>query len=88
MEKEVDIILCVCNSDEHQWIIHRWPDEREVYIHVYLATRPFWKRLWYGIKYIFGYRCRFGNWDEIVLDSTHANQFQEIANALRGEENK
>ena len=26
------------------------------------------RRIWTAVRYIFGYRCRYGDWDEVLLD--------------------
>ena len=82
-EKKSDLVICDCHSDEHQWIIHHDLEDKMVYIHVYLAKRPFWRRVLAGFRYIFGYRCRYGYWDEIVLNSSHADQFQNLVDTLK-----
>lgn len=84
MEKGPDLILCKCGSDQHQMIIHHDVEENEVYIHVHLSKRPFFKRLISGIRYIFGYYCKYGHWEEMILDKTHAEEFQNITNTLKG----
>jgi hypothetical protein len=35
---------------------------------VFLRPESFYKRIWLGIKYIFGYTCRYGYFDEFILD--------------------
>jgi hypothetical protein len=46
----------------------------EVYVHVHLVRRSFWYRLKYGLKYIFGYKSRYGAWDEFILDNSHVKE--------------
>lgn len=80
---ETDIILCECGSDEHQIIVHHDIEDKEVYLHIHLTNRSFFGRLIYGLKYIFGYHCRYGHWDEIVLNEKDSDKFQKIANTLK-----
>jgi hypothetical protein len=47
-------------------------DDNNAYLHIFLRERRFFKRLLYGIKYIFGYKCKYGHWDEIILNDTHS----------------
>ena len=88
MDKHM-LLLCSCYSSEHQMIIHL--DEGgdlfppEAFVHVHLVRRSFWYRLVYGIKYIFGYKSKYGAWDEFMLDKTHANSLREIAKHLDDE---
>lgn len=79
-----EIIICECCSVEHQLIfrtIHNPPDMQndEVFIDIHLNKKPFWKRLKHGLKYIFGYECRFGAFDEII---TTKEKLQNIINKL------
>jgi hypothetical protein len=66
---ERKIFVCECSSLEHQ--VSFWYDEDEdtLYVETHLVThKNFFKRLWVGLKYAFGYKSRFGEWDEILLD--------------------
>lgn len=63
-----ELILCECKSAEHQVILMGFTDEPEVYLQIHLnTTRNFWQRLWHGLRYVAGYKSRYGNWDELVL---------------------
>jgi len=66
-------IFCNCHSSEHQLVLtyvpgdtHDEPDE--VFIEVHLRTSDnFFKRIVTAIRYIFGYKSRFGAWDEFTV---------------------
>jgi len=66
-------IICACGSFEHQvtfYIIsERIEDDwDELYMAVHLTTyRNIFKRMWYAIKYVFGYKSKFGAWDEMIF---------------------
>lgn len=75
------IIICDCNSPEHQLIVTS--DEDFIYLHIHLIKRGFWSRVKYAIKYIFGYKCKYGAWDEILLGPQHVGSFQEITDKLK-----
>lgn len=88
-----DVLLCDCGSNEHQMIIRYFEDteevrvknllQREVFISVHLAThRNFFKRFWYGLKYAFGYKCKYGDWDEIVINKTNYDKLKSIIDFL------
>jgi hypothetical protein len=63
------IFICECHSLEHQVSFWYEQDEGTLYVETHLVThRNFFKRLWVGLKYAFGYKSRFGEWDEILLD--------------------
>lgn len=80
-----ELVLCSCNNTEHQLLFLGYEDSEignEVYIHIHLPTQSFWKRLKHGIKYILGYKSRYGDFDEIVLNKDHAKQFSKVVNFL------
>jgi hypothetical protein len=37
----------------------------------------------YGIKYIFGYKCRYGAFDEFIVNPKDADKIQEIVYYLK-----
>ena len=79
MERE--IFICDCHSLEHQ--VAFWYDEEDksLYIEPHLVTHiNFFKRLWVGLKYAFGYRSRFGEFDEVVLSPESQKKLRDILN--------
>ncbi len=78
-EQKPEILICFCNSSEHQIIIQYEEDENVAYCHIHLQKRSFWKRVISGIRYIFGYHCKFGHWDEFILTDTHAPALKKLA---------
>lgn len=77
-----ELLICACSSDEHQIIFHKDEDEKMVYCTIHLVTLPFWQRLIHGIKYIFGYKCKYGNFEEFILDSRHTDKLKELVKFL------
>jgi len=68
LNMERKIIVCVCHGLDHQLAI--WVDEEDgfIYIEPHLTTRRnFFSRLLYGLKYAFGFKSRYGAWDEIII---------------------
>lgn len=90
INKETEILICDCHSSDHQIIVNYGEQEddkgnpiwHEVYFSIHLAPRPFWKRLVYGVRYIFGRRSRFGAWDEFIFKPNDAQKLRSIANHL------
>lgn len=71
-----DVIFCSCGSAEHQLLI--WHDDefsgeyREVGLQPHLVTHQnIFKRIFVAIRYVLGYRSRYGHWDSIIVDSTN-----------------
>ena len=85
-----DILICDCRSTEHQMVVHYSEDEYPngtklplVYIHTHLNKRPFWQRVKYGIKYIFGYQSRYGAFDEFLINPNDVNKINDIVKYLK-----
>ena len=63
-----EIYLCDCASHEHTFKLFADNEYQEVFISPYLSTYfTFWQRLLHGVKYIFGYKSRYGSYDSIIL---------------------
>lgn len=55
---------CECHSPEHTLSFTLDRESNEIYTSVFLLEPPsIWRRIWIGIKYIFGYKCKYGHWD-------------------------
>lgn len=76
-ERETRYVECACSSDEHvlRYTFDVNFDEKtrtfdpEIYTSVFLnGWLPWYKRTWRAIKYVFGYRCKFGHWDSTIMD--------------------
>jgi hypothetical protein len=86
-----EILLCECHSDEHQMLIFYNEEEYEngqkyniCYAHVHLSTyESFWKRVVHGIKFMFGYKSKYGAWDEFIFDPKDADKLQELVDYLK-----
>lgn len=78
---EDKIIICDCSSAEHQMVL-RYDDDKDlgrmVYVEIHLVPLVWYKRLWMGIKYIFGYKCCYGNFEEMILSPKHARQIYNL----------
>jgi len=73
-----EIFICSCGSLEHQMYFWYEEEDKLFYTEVHLTGRSFLGRLKYGIKYIFGYKSRFGAWDEFIFDSEAEKQLLEF----------
>ena len=62
-ETKREVIICECHSLEHQVIFHYDKEWDEISMSVHLHEPSFWRRL----KYLFGYKSRFGAWDEVLV---------------------
>lgn len=88
-EKTKDILICECHSTEHQMVIYYSEGETDespypmVHIHTHLNKKPFWQRLKYGLRYIFGYQCRYGAFDEFIINPNDADKLKGVVNYLK-----
>ena len=76
------ILICDCSSAEHQIIIRYEEEDNLFYAHIHLSKLSFFKRLISGIKYIFGYSCRYGNFEEFIFKHEHAEDLRKMSNLL------
>jgi hypothetical protein len=64
---------------------------REIFIHYFLEDQRFLRRLWAGIKYIFGFKTKYGHFGEVMIAEREAldlwNFMDDYASKL-GEENE
>lgn len=61
---ETKHIMCDCYSPEHTLRFGADLEEKDLYISVFLNEQSFLKRIWSAIKYIVGYKCKYGHFDE------------------------
>lgn len=74
---------CACYSEEHtiKFVLDKDPEDPEIYVSVFLNQyRSWWKRLWVGIKYIFGYKCMYGHWDNWIMKDEDAQRLIDMCN--------
>lgn len=86
-ERQEILFTCDCGDINHQFVMvydkHEGEEEREVFVEIKLNPLPFWKRLVHGIKYIFGYKSRFGDFGEVILNGEHAEKLMRVAKILK-----
>lgn len=74
--------VCECESLEHFMVINYEPDfDDSVYISIHLSHFSLWKRIQMAIAYIFGYKSKYGNFEEILLNKT---KLKELIDTLSG----
>lgn len=86
-EPRHELFICSCHAMEHQfaftWFQNDKMEEREVYLTVHLSPDNFFKRIYNAIRYIFGHRSNYGEFDEIVIQPKDADRLQSVVNFLR-----
>ena len=79
-----DTFICDCHSLEHQYSF--WYDDEDniLYVEPFLTTDTnFFKRLWYGLKYAFGYKSQYGSFDEFVVKKEDAEKLIKILEKIK-----
>ena len=85
---ETKILNCECLTAEHQILIRFTEDEigKTVYLEPHLVTHNnFFKRVIVGFSYMFGYKCKYGNWDELVVSKVNYNPLKDIVEFIEHE---
>ena len=86
MEPIHELFICQCNNTEHQLIFSYFSDDedKDVFVSVHLLPEyNIWKRIKMAIKYIFGYRCRYGHFDEFIFKKEDVDKLQTVVNYLK-----
>lgn len=84
MELE-ELVICRCENTEHQMVFRTVEDCDEVYVTIFLRPLSWWRRVVHGIKYIFGHRCRYGDFDEMILRPSDVSKFEKVVDYLKRE---
>lgn len=90
MDKQ-ELFICACNSMEHQLIMSYSTDEKdkEVYCSVHLKPkRTLFERIWKAVKYIFGHRSIYGDFDEFIFKPEDADRLQQVVNYLKASKSR
>ena len=95
----IELLICECHSTDHQFIlIYEYDEEKDengnivkkipmCYVHINLTDyKNFWQRVKYGIKYIFGYKSRYGAFDEFIFNTEDAPKLQRLVDYLKEQE--
>jgi len=78
-EKEI-ILVCDCGLPEHQIKVCAYDDEVDEFISfspMLVTWKGFFRRLVDGLKYAFGYKSRYGQFDEILLSRDDVEKLVE-----------
>lgn len=76
-------IECQCSSVEHIVKVAIDEEEAEPYSKVWFEFllnhwRPWYKRIWIGLKYMFKYQSKFGAFDTVCLEREQAERLIAI----------
>ena len=80
--KDIEFMLCDCESIDHQITLKKDEELDCIYMTIHLKPLPWHKRITNGIKYIFGHRCAYGDFDEFILSHKHVDTLSKMADFL------
>ena len=74
---------CKCTSPEHTLRFVYDPQDNEIYTEVFLCQyrNPF-QRIWTALKYVFGFKCKFGHWDCWLMQDEDCKRLVELVNRV------
>lgn len=75
-----DLFVCACYNVEHQIIFSHDPEWDEIYVSIHLRPDNFFKRIKNAVKYIFGHRSRYGDFDEFVFKKDDIERLKTLLN--------
>lgn len=79
-DKSIIYLECECECHEHLLRIRSYEDDEYVYIEHYLnPVGGFITRLRIALKYIFNMKCKFGAFDETMVEK---KKFKELVNKI------
>ena len=83
-----DIFICDCHSLEHQYALWYDEDYNQVYMEPHLVSKPWYKRIWTAIKYIFGHKSRYGDFDDTIIKIKDMPRIKEYLDKAMEEDEK
>ena len=81
-DKNREFILCECYSFDHVWHLFYDEDDDLLYVTSHLRTGNIFKRIIVAIKYVLGYRSRFGEFDEFLIGEDQANKVIKLLSRI------
>ncbi len=82
-----ELFICQCGDPSHQFIISADKETTEgacAFVSVHLnREHNVFKRIWAAIKYVFGARCIYGDFDEVIINPNDADRLQKVVDFLK-----
>lgn len=89
MNMKHHLLICMCESVDHQAVLSYFDDDDDcLYLSVHLHNgRSVWQRIKYAFKYVFGYKSRYGAFDEMMLDKEGVTKLRKVLEEFQGPQN-
>ena len=80
MTMKTEYFDCACKDLSHTLRFAYFEDDEfpELYTEVFLEEKSWYKRLWFGIKYIFGYKTKYGHFGNWMLDEKDIDRLENM----------
>lgn len=82
-----EVLLCQCDNYEHliSFIYDTEGMWEDVSLVVHLSSaKSFWDRVRNAVKYIFGYKSMYGDFDEFLFKPEDYPKIEKVAETLKG----
>lgn len=80
---EQDLVVCSCGDVSHQLIISIFDyttssgkNQADCFLQIHLNKLSFFERIKVAFKYIFGFQCKYGAFNEVIIDKTNAEKIK------------
>jgi len=81
--RELEFFECACHGDEHTIKFRYDVEDNSLYLNIFLNQyRNIFKRIWTAIKYVFGYKSKYGDWDCWELLPEDVGRLKEVLNRV------
>ena len=81
---DYEVVICSCQSPEHQMVFHYDDEDNEVVAQPALNHfHSFFKRIVVGVRYIFGYECKTGHFDCVIINKREAQRIIEVLQKIK-----
>ncbi len=88
-----ETFICECGSTEHMFMFrlddfYDGTPHPDLFLTIHLSPLSLWERLKNGIKYIFGHRCRYGDFQETLLSDDDTERLIKFLQRVQDVKNK
>ena len=77
-KEERTLFVCECGDVAHQFVVSHWSDDEEVFVAVKLYRGNILERIGKAFRYVFGMPCKYGDFDEVILNKEKALQLADL----------
>jgi hypothetical protein len=79
-----ELFVCECKSLEHQVAFWYNEDVNELHLYVHLTPEVNkWNRVWNAVKYVFGYRSKYGDFDNFQLALSDVEKLKVVLEKMK-----